>query len=75
MMAIVTLDAQGLLCPLPVLRARKAIKALQVGELLEVLATDPGAVGDFAAFCSATGDELVESSEQEGIFRFLIRKA
>ena len=75
MVAIVALDAQGLLCPLPVLRARKAMKALQAGELLEVLATDPGAVGDFAAFCSTTGDELVESSEKEGVFRFLIRKS
>ncbi len=75
MVAIVTLDAQGLLCPLPVLRARKAMKALQAGELLEVLATDPGAVADFAAFCSATGDELVESSEKEGVFRFLICKS
>ena len=70
-----TLDAQGLLCPLPVLKARKALKAMAAGEILEVLATDPGAVKDFAAFCRTTGHELVASSESAGIFRFAIRKS
>ena len=74
-MATTTVDAQGLLCPLPVLRARKSMKALTTGETLEVLATDPGSVTDFAAYCKTTGDELVESSEVDGVFRFLIRKA
>jgi len=69
-----TLDAKGLLCPLPVLKARKALKAMAHGEILEVLATDPGAVKDFAAFCRTTGYELVESSEAAGIYRFAIRK-
>ena len=73
-MATVALDAQGLLCPLPVLRARKAMKALQTGDLLEVLATDPGAVEDFVAFCNTTGDALIESRETDGVYRFLIRK-
>jgi tRNA 2-thiouridine synthesizing protein A len=68
------LDAKGLLCPLPVLKARKALKALAQGDTLEVLATDPGAVKDFAAFCRTTGHELVESTEESGVFRFLIRK-
>ena len=75
MVGTVALDAQGLLCPLPVLRARKAMKALQTGDLLEVLVTDPGAVEDFAAFCNTTGDALVESSETDGVYRFLICKA
>jgi tRNA 2-thiouridine synthesizing protein A len=75
MTATVAVDAQGLLCPLPVLRARKAIKALVAGETLEVLATDPESVDDFAAFCKTTGDELVDSSEVDGVFRFVIRKA
>jgi tRNA 2-thiouridine synthesizing protein A len=68
------LDAKGLLCPLPVLKARKALKAMPAGATLEVLATDPGAVKDFAAFCRTTGYELVASSEAAGTFRFLIRK-
>ena len=69
-----TLDAKGLLCPLPVLKARKALKGMAAGEVLEVLATDPGAVKDFAAFCRTTGYELVGSSETTGTFRFAIRK-
>jgi tRNA 2-thiouridine synthesizing protein A len=74
MTATATVDAQGLLCPLPVLRARKSMKALNSGEILEILATDPGSVADFAAYCKTTGDELVESSELDGVYRFLIRK-
>jgi tRNA 2-thiouridine synthesizing protein A len=68
------LDAKGLLCPLPVLKARKALKALAQGDTLEVLATDPGAVKDFVAFCRTTRHELVESTDDSGIFRFVIRK-
>lgn len=68
-----TLDAKGLNCPLPILKAKKALKTVAVGGTLEVLATDPGAVADFAAFCRTTGNELVESSEEDGIYRFLIK--
>lgn len=71
----VVLDAQGLLCPLPVLRARKALKDVPAGGILKVLATDPGAVKDFAHFCEATGSTLLESSEADGVLTFLIRKA
>ena len=70
-----TLDTKGLRCPLPVLRARKALKDLQTGEILAVLATDPGAVQDFKAFCEATDNPLLEWSEADGVFNFLIRKA
>jgi tRNA 2-thiouridine synthesizing protein A len=70
-----TLDTKGLLCPLPVLKARKALKAMAPGETLEVLATDPGAIKDFAAFCRTTGHHLVDSSEAAGVLRFLIRKS
>ena len=69
-----TLDARGLKCPIPVLRARKAIRGIGRGEELEVLATDPGAVKDFQAFSDATGHELIEWSEDGDEFRFLIRK-
>jgi len=69
-----TLDATGLLCPLPVLKARKALKPLPAGAVLTVRATDPGAVKDFEAFCRTTGNELVSSSEENGVFVFAIRK-
>jgi tRNA 2-thiouridine synthesizing protein A len=68
------LDATGLLCPLPVLKARRALKPLAPGAVLEVLATDPGAVKDFEHFCRTTGCELLEASEQSGVLRFLLRK-
>lgn len=68
------LDVKGLACPLPVLRAGKALKALDPGEELEVLATDPGSVKDFDAFCETTGHGLVEADEAYGVFRFVIRK-
>ena len=65
-----TLDAKDLTCPLPVLRARKAMKHLAPGDILEVAATDPAAVRDFPAFCEATGNELV-SAEQTGAGLYL----
>lgn len=73
-MADVTLDATGLKCPLPVLKAQKAIRQVPDGGTLEVLATDPGAVADFAAFCETKNYALVERSETGGVYRFLIRK-
>ncbi len=68
------LDTKGLNCPLPVLKAKKAINGLTAGDTLQVLATDPGAVKDFQAFCRATGHELVESGEDAGVYSFLIKK-
>ncbi len=70
-----TLDTKGLKCPLPVLRARKAMESLPPGGLIRIEATDPGAVKDFAHFCDAAGHALVESSEADGVYIFLIRKA
>lgn len=69
------LDATGLLCPLPVLKARKALKAIKGGERLVILATDPGAVADFQSFCEAQGHTLVDWSEAGGEYRFEIQKA
>jgi tRNA 2-thiouridine synthesizing protein A len=69
------LDATGLTCPLPVLRTRKALAGVPAGGLLEVRATDPAAVKDMAAFCEATGHVLVESDADDGIYRFVLRKA
>jgi len=68
-MADQVLDAKGLNCPLPILRAKKALKDVPAGGTLEILATDPGAVADFQAFCRTTGNDLVEHSEEGGIFR------
>ena len=68
------LDAQGLNCPLPLIRAKKTLTAIAAGERLEILATDPGSRDDFHAFCKATGNELLEFSESAGVFRFVIRK-
>ncbi|MDA0230946.1 MAG: sulfurtransferase TusA family protein [Proteobacteria bacterium] len=73
-MADQTLNAKGLNCPLPVLKAKKALGSIPTGGTLEVLATDPGAVKDFAAFCRQTGNQLLESNEDGGVFSFLIRR-
>ena len=69
-----TLDLRGLACPLPIAKTAVAIRELQPGELLEAYATDPGSVPDFNAWSKTTGNELVEQTEEEGVFRFLIRK-
>lgn len=68
------LDARGLNCPLPILRAKKSINELSAGQVLKIVATDPGAVKDFEAFCKQTGHELVSSKEQGSEFVFMIRK-
>lgn len=69
-----TLDARGLNCPLPILRTRKAIAAMEAGEVLEVTATDPGSVKDISSFCNQTGHELLSHEEAGGNFIFHIRK-
>jgi len=67
------LDTKGLNCPLPILKAKKALKDVPSGEELEVLSTDPGSVADFEAFCRQTGNELVKSWTEGDVFRFLIK--
>ncbi len=74
-MADQVLDAKGLNCPLPILKAKKALKSMEGGKILEVQSTDPGSVADFAAFCRTTGNELVEQEEADGIWTYLIRKS
>lgn len=68
------LDTKGLRCPLPVLRARKAMKALAPGEVIEIHATDPSSVQDFKSYCETTGHELLDTREAQGVFVFKIRK-
>ncbi|MCW8925340.1 MAG: sulfurtransferase TusA family protein [Xanthomonadales bacterium] len=74
-MADQVLDAKGLNCPLPILKAKKALNSMDAGTTLEVVSTDPGSVADFAAFCRTTGNELLEQTEGDGIWTYLIRKA
>jgi tRNA 2-thiouridine synthesizing protein A len=73
-MADQVLDAKGLNCPLPILRAKKALKDVPIGGTLQVLATDPGATKDFEAFCRTTGNELLESKTDGKLFEFLIKR-
>ncbi|WP_425418473.1 sulfurtransferase TusA family protein [Oricola indica] len=74
-MADETVDAKGLNCPMPILRAKKALKGMAAGNTLEVQATDPGSVKDFEAFCRSTGNELLESRQDGNTYIYLIRKA
>ena len=70
-----TLDARGLNCPLPILRARKALNQLTAGQILEVIATDPGSIKDFASFCDQTGNRLLSSNTVDSDFVFMIEKS
>jgi len=72
-MADQLLDVKGLNCPLPILKAKKALKAMPMGATLEVVATDPGSVKDFEAFCRTTGNELIESKAEDKLFTFVIK--
>jgi tRNA 2-thiouridine synthesizing protein A len=69
-----TVDARGLSCPLPIVKTALAIKELASGDLIEVLATDPGSTKDFTAWTKSTGNELVESSVDGAVYRYLLRK-
>lgn len=69
------LDASGLNCPLPILRAKKSLAGMSGGQVLHIIATDPGSVKDFEAFSKQTGNELMESKEEGGKFFFLIKKS
>ncbi len=73
-MADQVLDAKGLNCPLPILRAKEALKDVPIEGTLQVLATDPGAVKDFEAFCRTTGNDLLESKADGKLFEFLIKR-
>ena len=68
------LDTKGLNCPIPILKAKKALKDVPAGETLEIHATDPGAVADFEAFCRQTGNELIEWSETDSVYSFHIKR-
>ena len=69
-----TLDARGYNCPIPVLKARKALSELSDGEQLTLLATDPASYIDIPHFCNTTGNVLLSSEEEDGVFSYIIRK-
>jgi tRNA 2-thiouridine synthesizing protein A len=69
-----TLDCKGLYCPMPLVKMKKAINSLSEGQILKVLATDPGSKRDFESFCEKTGNELLEASEDDGVFTYVIKK-
>ena len=68
------LDVKGLQCPMPLLKAKKALNELAPGELLRVVATDPGSVKDFQVFSRQSGHELLESEDDHGVYSYLLRK-
>ncbi|MEA2025579.1 MAG: sulfurtransferase TusA family protein [Chloroflexota bacterium] len=70
-----TVDAKGLSCPMPIVKTAQAAKLVPAGELIEVLATDPGSAKDFAAWTRSTGNSIVEQTEDDGVYRFVIKRA
>jgi tRNA 2-thiouridine synthesizing protein A len=68
------LDASGLNCPLPILKAKKALASLSSGQVLQVISTDPASKKDFEAYCRHTGNDLLETWEEVGKFFFLLKK-
>ena len=74
-MADLLLDTRGLNCPLPILKTKKSLREIALGETIEILATDPAADADFRAFCRSTGHTLLEASAQDGVYRFVIQRA
>jgi len=69
------LDARGLLCPMPIVKAGKEIKTIEAGQVLKILATDRGSIADFPAWAEDTGHELLEWHEEDGVFVFYVRKS
>ena len=67
-------DARGLACPMPIVKTAQAIATMSSGELLEVLATEPGSTTDFVAWSRTTGHELIEQTVEDGVYRFLLRR-
>jgi len=68
------LDVTGLRCPLPLLKAKRALLDLEEGEILTVLATDPGSKRDFSVFIDQTNHQMIEANEEQGIYKYVIRK-
>lgn len=69
-----TLDCRGLFCPMPIVKMKKALKGMAGGEIIKILATDPGSKRDFESFSKKTGNKLLKSSENDGVFTYIIEK-
>lgn len=70
-----TVDARGLSCPMPIVKTAQLIRTVAAGQLIEVLATDPGSLKDFAAWTRSTGNQIVEQTTDAGVYHFVIRRA
>ncbi|HYE34410.1 sulfurtransferase TusA family protein [Methylocaldum sp.] len=71
----IEIDTSGLMCPLPLLRLKKALQAMEAGQVVRVLATDPASVLDFGVFLEQAGHQMLDRKEETGVFFYLIRKA
>jgi TusA-related sulfurtransferase len=69
-----TLDLKGLVCPIPIVKVSQAVKGMQIGEMVEAFATDPGVLGDIPAWCKISGNEMVKMERVDKGFRFVVRK-
>jgi tRNA 2-thiouridine synthesizing protein A len=69
-----TIDARGLSCPMPIVKTAQAVKTIPSGAVVELLATDVGSIKDVAAWCRATGNELIEQTSDGAVYRFVIRR-
>lgn len=74
MQAHITVDAKGLSCPMPIVRAKKAMDGLESGQVMELVTTDKGAINDFQAWARQNNHELLKTEEENGVFRFLVKK-
>ena len=70
-----TLDCKGLSCPMPILKLAKEIKGMESSQVLELLGTDPGSKADVPGWCEKTGNEFLGMEEEEGVYKFYIRKS
>jgi tRNA 2-thiouridine synthesizing protein A len=68
------LDARGLFCPMPIIKINQTIKKMTPGQIVKVLATDPGSKKDFESWCTKTGNKLLHFSEENGVFTYLVQK-
>ncbi len=70
----ITVDTKGMACPMPIVKAKKALDSLQQGQIMEVLSTDKGSVNDFQAWVKQTNHELIQHVEEDGVYKFYVRK-
>lgn len=71
---LIELDVKGLVCPMPLLKAKRALNGMSVGQLLQLWATDPGSERDFEVFARQSGHSLLQSEVQDGVFRYVMQK-